>query len=232
MARAERSPPRLDRSGARMPARRARGTRRVRGTPRVEIVAPERPVGIVILPAIIPLSASTDGLRLVAAGLQDRGFATFLVELLSPAETEHGYHNFDFGMLGDRITKITEKLSRRAPFEDLPIGYFGSSIDGAAMAIAAAQPNCPASALVMYNTRPELAAAELPRLHAPTLFIVEDDQPALDLNRSALAQLGCPCDLAVLRCIGKGLACPETASQVVELAGDWFATHLDGKKDD
>jgi len=142
----------------------------------------------------------------------------------------HGYHNFNFEMLADRIAEITGKLSK-APFENLPIGYFGTSIDAAAMAIAAAQPDCPARALVMCNARPELASTELSRLRAPTLFIVEDSEPALDLNRSAQAKLGCPSDLVVLQGTGKGLTSPEKASQVVGLAADWFGTRLCGKQD-
>ena len=121
---------------------------------------------------------------------------------------EHGYHNFDFQMLAGRIAEITESLRRKAPFDDLPVGYFGTSTDAAAMAIAAAQPDSPAGALVMCDARPELASVELPRIHAPTLFIVEDDELALDLNRSALAKLGCRGDLAILRGMDKGLASP------------------------
>ena len=177
------------------------------------------------------ISASSGGLRLVAAGLQDRGFATFLAELLSPAEWEHGYHNFDFDMLAGRIAEITESLRRKAPFDDLPVGYFGTSTDAAAIAIAAAQPDCPAGALVLCDARPELASIELPSVHAPTLFIVEDDELALDLNRSALAKLGCRGDLAILRGAGKGLASPKIASQAARLAGDWFETHLLGRQD-
>jgi hypothetical protein len=100
--------------------------------------------------------------------------------LLTPAEAEHGYHNFDFAMLADRIAEVTERLRRNAPAEDLPIGDFGTSTD------AAARSDCPAGALAMCNARPELASAELPRARAPMLFIVEDDELACDLNRAAL----------------------------------------------
>ena len=59
-------------------------------------------MAVIILPVAVPLSPASEGLRRVAAGLQDRGFATFLAELLSPEETDHGYHNFDFEMLANR----------------------------------------------------------------------------------------------------------------------------------
>ena len=216
---------RLDRIGTRIRARR------VPEALATNIGSPEHPVGVVILPVTVPLSASSGGLRLVAAGLQDRGFATFLAELLSPAEMEHGYHNFNFQMLAGRIAEITESLRRKAPFDDLPVGYFGTSTDAAAMAIAAAQPGSPAGALVMCDARPELAFVELPRIHAPTLFIVEDDELALDLSLSALAKLGCRGHLAILRGMDKGLASPERASDAARLAGDWFETHLRSHQD-
>ena len=197
----------------------------------MEIAVPKQPIGTIIFPATIPLNALPPGLRLVAAGLRERGFATLFSELLSPAEVEHGYHQFDFEMLAHRIADITDGLRYRDALKGLPIGYFGTSTDAAAMAVAAAQPDCPAGALVMCDARPELASTELHRIRAPTLFIVEEDELALDLNRNALARLGAQGDLAVLRGTDKNLASPETASQIAELAGEWFETHLVCHKD-
>jgi hypothetical protein len=117
---------------------------------------------VIILPVTIPLRPSSKGLRRIASGLQDRGFATFVAELLSPEETEHGYHNFDFEMLADRISEVTRRLRRELPFADLPLGYFGTSTDAAALTIVAAQADCPAGALVMCDGSPELASAALP----------------------------------------------------------------------
>jgi putative phosphoribosyl transferase len=191
-----------------------------------ESAAPEKSVGIIILPLTIPISPAGDGLRRVAGELQGRGFTTFLAELLTSAEREHGYHNFDLEMLADRIAEVTERLRRKAPVEDLPIGYFGTSTDAAAMAVAAARSDCPAGALVMCNARPELASAELPRVRAPTLFIVEDNEFACDLNRAALGKLRCRGDLAVLRGASSCLTSAEVASEAARLAGDWFETHL------
>jgi hypothetical protein len=177
-----------------------------------DTAARQQPVGLIVLPVTIPISPAGDGLRRVAGELQSRGFATFLAELLTPAETEHGYHNFDFEMLADRIAEVTERLRRKAPVEDLPIGYFGTSTDAAAIAVAAARSDCPAGALVMCNARPELASVELPRVRAPTLFIV--------------GKLRCRGDLAVLRGACHRLTSAEVASEAARLAGDWFETHL------
>jgi hypothetical protein len=110
------------------------------------VATPEHAVGLIILPVTIPLSVSSNGLRRVAAGLQDRGFATVLADLLAIEELDHGYHNFDFEMLADRIAEITDHLHRKHALKDLPIGYFGMGTDAAGMAIAAARSGCPASA--------------------------------------------------------------------------------------
>ena len=223
---------------------RSKGLRRIHRTgdrtrpqtapapPGAEIASPEQPIGVIILPVSALGSASTAGVRHVVAGLQNRGFATLLAELLSPAETEHGYHNLDIDLLAGRIVDFTENLRHKASFKDLPIGYFGTGIDAAAVAIAAAHPDCPANAIVLCDARPELASNALTLIHAPTLFIVEDDELALHLNRSALARLGCRADLAVLHGPGKNLASPEIASQAARLAGDWFETHLCSQEED
>ncbi len=216
-------PRRFDEGGSRRQIDRS-GPQGELMAPGVRLAVSEQPIGVIILP--VTVRAWNGGLRRVAAGLQDRGFATFLAELLSPGETEHGYHNFDFGLLADRLSEATERLSRKEPLADLPIGFFGTSTDAAAMTVAAARPDCTAGALVMCDARPELAAAELPRVRAPTLFLVkDDDELALHLNRGALAKLSCPCDLTVLPGAG-GLDSRRRASQAAELAADWFETHL------
>ena len=197
-----------------------------------ETKSPERATGVIILPVSVPEALSSTALRRIAAGLRKRGFATLLAELLMPSEAEHGYHSFDFPLLARRIADVTESLRKKAPFQDLPIGYLGMSTDAAAIATAAAAPACPARALVMCDARPDLAHSALPLIHAPTLFIVKDDELALDLNRSALARLSCPADLAVLRGARRSLPSPDMAAQVVQLAGDWFEVRLRSRQDD
>jgi putative phosphoribosyl transferase len=196
-----------------------------------EIKSPAQAIGVIILPVSVPGALSITGLRRIAAGLRKRGFATLLTELLMPSEAAHGYHSFDFQLLAGRIADVTESLRKEAPFQDLPIGYLGMSTDAAAIVTAAAAPACPARALVMCDARPDLAHSALLLVHAPTLFIVKDDELALDLNRSALAQLRCPADLAVLRGACRSLPSSDMAAQVVQLAGDWFTTHLRRRQD-
>jgi len=192
--------------------------------------SPEQPIGIVILPTSAAAMRSDATLRRVVAELQGRGFATILAELLLPAEAGHGYHSFDIDLLARRIADVAARLRRDCAYEGLPVGYFGMSVDAAAIAIAVAVGNCPAHAIVMCNARPELAHGALPSLQAPTLLIVDRDQPLLDLNRNALTRLGGPGDIALVENGGR-VDSPATAARIARLAADWFATHLRSRDD-
>jgi putative phosphoribosyl transferase len=194
--------------------------------PASEINGRPQAIGAVILPVSVAGGLSSASLRQVAAGLQAKRFATVLTELLSPTEMEHGYHNFDVDLLARRISEATNRLRAEAPFERMPIGYFGTSADAAAIIAMAAQARSPARALVMYDARCDLAHTALPLVRAPTLFIVEDDEFAVHLGRSALAQMHCPRKMIILGGASKHLASPEMSTRVAELAGYWFKTHL------
>jgi putative phosphoribosyl transferase len=175
---------------------------------------------------ILPVSVAGGSLRQVAAGLQAKIFATVLTELLSPAEIEHGYHNFDVDLLASRISEATNRLRAEAPFQRMLIGSFGTSADAAAIIAMAAQAGCPARALAMCDARCDLAHTALPLVRTPTLFIVEDDEVAVHLGRSALAQMHCPRKMIILGGASKHLASPEMSGRAAELAGDWFKAYL------
>ena len=143
-----------------------------------EIVTPERPVGIIILAVTVPLSASSAGLRRLAAGLEDRGFATFLAELLSSCENRTRTSQFrlqDAGgpNCGGHRAPAPESAVRRTAARLLRNEHGRGGVAIAA-AQPGAQPDGPAGALVMCDAGPELAIVELPRVHAPTLFIVQN----------------------------------------------------------
>jgi putative phosphoribosyl transferase len=196
-----------------------------------EIASPERPIAVIILPVSAPASVNDAGLRQVDVELQSRGFATFIAELLSPAAMQRGYHRLDIDLLAGRIADVTNSLRQNEPFERLPVGYFGTSTDAAAIAVAAAQSDCPASAIALWGARPELAWNALTLINAPTLFIVENDNFALNLSRNALARLRCEKELAVLRDTRKSRTSPEVALQAARLAADWFDAHLVSRDD-
>lgn len=80
--------------------------------------------------------------RYVASMLQDGGFATLLLDLLTSAEESldliTGDLRFDIPLLADRLMQATDWLQRAEEVRGLPIGYFGASTGAAAALVAAA----------------------------------------------------------------------------------------------
>jgi putative phosphoribosyl transferase len=172
--------------------------------------------------------------RLVADALNRRGIATFLFDLLTPAEEPQRTSVFDVELLGDRLEQTTRWLLEQPLAEGLSPCFFGASTGAAAAVVAAAQLGPTVRAVVSRGGRPDLAGTHLPRLDSPTLLIVgEDDPVVLDLNRQALAALTCERRLVIVRSAGHLFEEPGTLERVSELAGDWLSDHLtDGPSDE
>jgi len=83
------------------------------------------------------------------------------------------------------------------------------------------------NAIVSRGGRPDLAAAALPEVIAPTLLIVGADDPVvLDLNRRAQAQLRCESRLEIVPGATHLFEEPGTLEQVASLATAWFRRWL------
>ena len=118
--------------------------------------------------------------RAVAQALLDAGFATLLIDLLTPAEEAEdlrtGRLRFDVRLLAERVIGAIDWLSGDgngvlpSGLGDLPVGCFGASTGAAAALIAAAERRERVSAVVSRGGRPDLAANALPRVIAPTLL--------------------------------------------------------------
>ncbi|TLY34816.1 MAG: alpha/beta hydrolase, partial [Nitrospirae bacterium] len=82
-------------------------------------------------------------------------------------------------------------------------------------------------AIVSRGGRPDLAAAVLPRVQAPTLLIVGgDDAPVIEMNRDALAQLRTEKMLSIIPGATHLFEEPGALEEVGRLARDWFIRHL------
>lgn len=197
-----------------------------------EVGIPPNPTGVIVMPYGALGSSSHPGIRRIATGLQRRGFATIQTELLTAAEAAHGYHTFDIDLLAERIRAITDWLREQDDFADLPIGYFGAGADAGAVLAAAAERECPVSALVLSFARPDLAHDALPLVRAPILFITGEDEFELQLHRDAVARCRCHGVIETIEGASSHLYAPDTAHHQIRLAGDWFTIHLDGRQAD
>jgi dienelactone hydrolase len=168
--------------------------------------------------------------RYVARVLQEGGFATLLIDLLTEEEevidltTRH--LRFDIPLLADRLIGAVDWLGTQAT-SALPIGLFGASTGAAAALLAAAARPRAVGAVVSRGGRPDLAGSALPRVEAPTLLLVGGhDEPVIELNEQALARLRCEKQLLIVPGATHLFEEPGTLEQVAAHARDWFARYL------
>jgi putative phosphoribosyl transferase len=170
--------------------------------------------------------------RAVAAGLGAAGFATLLLDLLTPYEEavddQTGALRFDIGFLARRLVDVTRDLAKNPRVGGLPLGFFGASTGGAAALVAAAERPDTVHAVVSRGGRPDLAGeGALRRVRAPTLLIVGgEDQKVLEFNRVALSLIGAPKSLKVIPGATHLFPEPGALGQVARLAADWFGVYL------
>jgi putative phosphoribosyl transferase len=169
--------------------------------------------------------------RYVAEVLQQAGFGTLLMDLLTRDEEAIDQytrqHRFDIGLLADRLVRAIDWLGGQPATRDLPIGLFGASTGAAAALQAAAERPERVRAVVSRGGRPDLAGDALPSVQAPTLLIVgADDIPVIPLNESARQQMRAPTELVLVSGATHLFEEPGTLAQAAELAREWFLRYL------
>ena len=169
--------------------------------------------------------------RAVAQNLQDAGFATLLLDLLTAgeerAEAHTGHFRFDIDMLSVRLASATSWAVAQRELDGLPVGYFGASTGAAAAIVAAAALPQLVGAIVSRGGRPDLAWNALEDLRAPTLLIVGGaDTVVIDLNREALRRLHCIARLEIVPGAGHLFEESGALEKVSGLARQWFSEYL------
>jgi pimeloyl-ACP methyl ester carboxylesterase len=170
--------------------------------------------------------------RFVAARLREAGLATLLIDLLTEAEEQiderTAHLRFDIGLLAERLAGALDWLAHDGRTAGLPVGLFGASTGGGAALVAAAQRPDRVAAVVSRGGRPDLAGDDLPTVQCPTLLIVGGmDGVVIDLNESALTQLGCKVkELVIVPGASHLFEEPGKLEEVARLASEWFARYL------
>jgi dienelactone hydrolase len=174
--------------------------------------------------------------RRVAGFLNGGGFATLLLDLLTPAEesidVRTAEYRFDIPLLGRRVMAATHWATGHPVVGGaLPIGYFGASTGAAAALIAAAE-RPDAAAVVSRGGRPDLAGDALRDVRAPTLLIVGgDDEAVIELNHAAMRTMRATVELAVVHHATHLFEEPGALDQVQRLALDWFTRYMDPRRE-
>ena len=169
----------------------------------------------------------------VAQTLQEGGLATLLFDLLTAEEEEIDLQTrhlrFDIGLLARRTRGVLDWLDAQPYAEGLKRGLFGSSTGAAAALIAAADVPQKVDAVVSRGGRPDLAGKHLSNVKAPTLLIVGgNDEPVIDLNEQAIAQMrpGADKKLTIVPGASHLFEEPGTLEYAARLAREWFQTYL------
>lgn len=192
---------------------------------------PPRAHGIVVFAHGSGSSRHSSRNQYVARALERRDLATLLIDLLTPEEESiddrTAQYRFDIPMLAQRLVTIVDWLRDRKETASLPIGLFGASTGGGAALMAAADRPHEIAAVVSRGGRPDLAGPSMAKVTTPTLLIVGGlDAPVIQMNRDAMRQMGGEVTLEIVAGATHLFEEPGTLERVAELAGDWFARHL------
>ncbi|MEK6707140.1 MAG: alpha/beta fold hydrolase [Bdellovibrionota bacterium] len=166
----------------------------------------------------------------VASGLNKAGLGTLLFDLLTEDESSDRDNVFDIPLLASRLSIATEWLWKRAEANGMPTGFFGASTGAAAALLAAANIGERISAVVSRGGRPDLVMDDLPRVPAPTLLIVgEDDDLVLGLNKKALSNIPNG-QILVIPGASHLFEEPGKLEEVTAHASNWFWRHFQEHK--
>jgi pimeloyl-ACP methyl ester carboxylesterase len=157
----------------------------------------------------------------VAAILNEHGYATLLMDLLSPVEELVDVRTrelrFDITLLAARLVAALDYLRRHRSTAYLVPYLFGASTGAAAALVAAAQRGELVGGVVSRGGRPDLAGTALAQLSAPVLLVVGSADPVVRrLNETACRKIKAPAELVVVPGASHLFEEPGTMDAVVE----------------
>lgn len=169
----------------------------------------------------------------VAKQLNQKGFATFLFDLLTLEEDSVYSNRFNIPLLADRLRMATEWLVQSEFYRGEPIAYFGASTGAGAALIAAAKARAswPLYTVISRGGRPDLAGEEyLKQVSLPVLLIVGDrDYEVIKLNEEAQDGLE-EAELELVTGATHLFEEPGTLDRVVEIVVQWLESNLPDNK--
>jgi putative phosphoribosyl transferase len=195
--------------------------------------APAKPRGVIVFAHGSGSSRLSQRNIAVAEALAEQGFASLLFDLLTVEEEADRANVFDIALLAQRLVGAVRWLQSEPTMRGLAVGLFGASTGAAAALVAAAELGPGIAALVSRGGRPDLAGDALERVRTPSLLIVGGaDQPVIELNEMALAQLKAEKSLVIVP--GASHLFPERGAleAVIQHASRWFGAHISHRRAD
>jgi pimeloyl-ACP methyl ester carboxylesterase len=195
-----------------------------------ELILPKNPRGIVIFSHGSGSSRFSPRNRMVAELIQKQNIGTLLFDLLTSEEDDLYENRFNIDLLSDRLIETTQWVLDHKSTTGLAIGYFGASTGAASALRAAAYFKTKIKAVVSRGGRPDLAISVLPRVTAPTLFLVGGlDVPVIGMNKMAFDALASVKEIKIIPGATHLFEEPGTLLEVAEAAIAWYKRYLTTK---
>jgi putative phosphoribosyl transferase len=148
-----------------------------------DLILPPQPESVVLFAHGSGSSRHSPRNRHVAAAVNRAGFATLLIDLLTPEEerldARTGEVRFDIPRLAERLTAAVDWLNDHSTTATLPTYLFGASTGAAAALITAAERDSRTAGVISRGGRADLAGDVLHRVHAPVLLIAGGADPVV-----------------------------------------------------
>jgi putative phosphoribosyl transferase len=194
---------------------------------------PENPRGVVLFAHGTGSGRKSPRNQEVARIMNQNGFATLLMDLLTPREQamdetrETHAPSAQFSMLADRLAAAAAWVAEQDITKDLDVAAIGSSTGAAVALLAAARHPELLQAVVSRGGRIDLVGQALGKIKAPTLLIVGGaDHSVMRLNEDGQGALECENELHLVPGATHLFSEPGTLREAAEKAADWFRTHL------
>jgi dienelactone hydrolase len=196
-----------------------------------DLAVPERAFGLVVFAHGSGSSRFSRRNKAVAQTLEQGGFATLLLDLLTRHEESIDLrtreYRFDIDRLAGRVVAAIDWAGGQSDVSGLPIACFGASTGAAAALIAAAERPDAVRAVISRGGRPDLAGGALVRVQAPTLLVVGgEDDVVIDLNRVAMRRMVAHVELEIVPGATHLFEEPGTLEEVSRLALVWCGRYL------
>ena len=193
-------------------------------------MVPDHPKGTIVLANGTGANRKSDRNRKVASILNNAGFATLLLDVLTADEEWEdaltGAFQLDVKLQAERFVAAA-KWIRQTDIGDLPIGILASGVASAAAVIASSRNPQLFTTIVSRGGRPDLAAIDLHRLTTPTLLIIgSQDARIFELNRWALRRMKGEGRIAVVPGASHLFEEDGALEEMCSLAIRWFFSRL------
>ncbi|TQN31576.1 dienelactone hydrolase [Haloactinospora alba] len=171
--------------------------------------------------------------RAVSEALANQGFATLLLDLLTPEEEQTDERTrelrFDTALLTRRLSDVVDWLGSAEETAGLPVGLFGASTGAAAALGTAVRRPDRVHAVVCRGGRVDLAPDGLAGVRAPVLMIAGSaDEPIVRVSFQAQKELHVTNDVHLVPDATHLFEEPGALEQVAGEAITWFREYLAG----